>query len=86
MDCKRIAEGVYSLANSPDDPLAPLVKEALEVIDHALDTHGCVEVLVTEYDGPVDDLIFKGKTASLLASMVERTVSFPSLCQSQYDN
>ena len=57
MDCKRIAEGVYALANSPDDPLAPLVKEALEVIDHALDTHGCVEVLVTEYDGPVDDLI-----------------------------
>ncbi|KIJ95598.1 hypothetical protein K443DRAFT_682909 [Laccaria amethystina LaAM-08-1] len=40
MDCKHIAEGVYTLANSPDDPLAPLVKEALEVIDHALDTHG----------------------------------------------
>lgn len=40
MDCKCIAGGVYALANSPDDPLGPLVKEALEVIDHALDTHG----------------------------------------------
>jgi FAD synthetase len=39
MDCKQVAETVYDLANS-QDPLAPLVKEALDVIDEALDTHG----------------------------------------------
>jgi FAD synthetase len=39
MDCKKVAVTVYDLANS-QDPLAPLVKEALDVIDSALDTHG----------------------------------------------
>lgn len=32
---------MYELANS-GDPLAPLVKEALDVIDEGLDTHGWV--------------------------------------------
>lgn len=41
MDCKNIAVEVYKLAAS-DDPLAPLVKEALDVIDQGLDTHGYV--------------------------------------------
>ena len=39
MDCKRIATDVYQLAESID-PIAPLVKEALEVIDQSLDSHG----------------------------------------------
>ena len=41
MDCRNIALEVYELAAS-DDPVAPLVKEALDVIDEGLDTHGCV--------------------------------------------
>lgn len=46
MNCKSIAEQVYGLAkaNQIEEPLAPLVKEALEVIDHCLDTHGWVQV------------------------------------------
>lgn len=39
LDCRKIADEVYALANDPHDPLAPYVKEALEVIDHCLDTH-----------------------------------------------
>ncbi|KAK7062905.1 3'-phosphoadenosine 5'-phosphosulfate sulfotransferase [Paramarasmius palmivorus] len=39
VDLKQIAEQVYSLAAS-DDPIAPLVKEALDVIDEGLDSHG----------------------------------------------
>ncbi|KAF8065067.1 hypothetical protein FPV67DRAFT_1501356 [Lyophyllum atratum] len=39
MDYRRIAQEVYDLADS-DDPLAPMVKEALEVIEEGLDTHG----------------------------------------------
>ncbi|KAJ3507496.1 hypothetical protein NMY22_g16910 [Coprinellus aureogranulatus] len=39
LDCRKIADEVYALAKDPHDPLAPLVKEALEVIDHCLDTH-----------------------------------------------
>ncbi|KAJ2915750.1 hypothetical protein MD484_g4670, partial [Candolleomyces efflorescens] len=39
MNCKDIAQQVYGLAENPNDPLAPFVKEALEVIDHCLDTH-----------------------------------------------
>lgn len=44
MDCKNIAVQVYDLAGS-HDPLAPLVKEALDVIDQALDTHRWVRAL-----------------------------------------
>lgn len=42
MDFKKIATEVYELAEQQSDPLAPLVKEALEVIDQSLDTHGWV--------------------------------------------
>ena len=42
MDCKKIATEVYELAGQESDPLAPLIKEALEVIDQCLDTHGWV--------------------------------------------
>ena len=37
---KTIASEVYALAES-NDPIAPLVKEALGVIDDALDEYGC---------------------------------------------
>ncbi|KAF8805574.1 adenine nucleotide alpha hydrolases-like protein [Phlegmacium glaucopus] len=42
MDCKIIAEQIYGIASADptEEPLAPLVKEALEVIDECLDTHG----------------------------------------------
>lgn len=40
MDCRHIEKEVYELAGS-QEPIAPLVKEALDVIDHALDAHGC---------------------------------------------
>ena len=39
MDCKAIAKEVYALADNPTDPLAPMVKEAVQVIDECLDTH-----------------------------------------------
>lgn len=45
MDCKSIALEVYNLAAS-NDPLAPLVKEALNVIDKGLDTHGSVTTCI----------------------------------------
>ena len=38
MDFKAIAAQVYELANSPTDPLATMVKEALTVIDEGLDS------------------------------------------------
>ena len=46
MNCKSIAEQVYGLAQADktEEPLAPLVKEALEVIDQCLDTHGWVSM------------------------------------------
>jgi FAD synthetase len=40
LDQQNIAANVYALASSQSDPLAPLVKEALNVIDCCLDTHG----------------------------------------------
>ncbi|KAF7293011.1 FAD synthetase [Mycena indigotica] len=40
MDFGRISRQVYDLAASKDDPLGPLVKEALTVIDEALDSYG----------------------------------------------
>ena len=44
MNCKTIAEQVYGLAKTDpaEEPLASPVKEALEVIDQSLDTHGWV--------------------------------------------
>ena len=45
MGCKKIARDVYALAESPSDPLAPFVKEALQVIDQCLDTHRYVREL-----------------------------------------
>ena len=41
IDYRKVAEQVYDLA-SADFPLAPLVREALEVIEDAIDSFGCV--------------------------------------------
>ncbi|KAF9523792.1 hypothetical protein CPB83DRAFT_862292 [Crepidotus variabilis] len=44
-DPARIAKEVYDLAAvGPSDPLSPLVKEALDVIDSCLDDHGACNV------------------------------------------
>ena len=42
MDPREIANQVYALAaaDPANQPLAPMVKEALDVIDQSLDTHG----------------------------------------------
>ena len=42
-DPVKVASDVHALAGS-DAPIAPLVNEALQVIEQALDSHGCVEV------------------------------------------
>jgi hypothetical protein len=41
IDHREVAKAVYDLANS-SSPIAPQVKEALEVIDSALDFFKCV--------------------------------------------
>lgn len=42
LNANQIAQAVYALAES-DRPIAPLVREALDVIDHTLDKQGCVQ-------------------------------------------
>ncbi|KAK7461019.1 3'-phosphoadenosine 5'-phosphosulfate sulfotransferase [Stygiomarasmius scandens] len=42
----EIAKQVYDLANS-EDPFAPLVKEALDIIDEGIDTHGQENVSIS---------------------------------------
>ena len=39
MDYQKIATDVYNLAEA-DEPIAPLVREALQVIDQCLDQYG----------------------------------------------
>ena len=41
LDCRNIAREAYDLADS-EELIAPLVREALQVIDQALDTYGWV--------------------------------------------
>jgi len=48
----EIAKQVYDLANS-EDPFAPLVKEALDVIDEGIDTHGWVTLLPALIETPL---------------------------------
>ncbi|KAJ7253020.1 hypothetical protein B0H12DRAFT_1117077 [Mycena haematopus] len=65
MDCKQVAETVYDLANS-QDPLASLVKEALSVIDEALDTHGQERVSIS-FNGGKDCTVLLHLYAGALA-------------------
>ncbi|KAJ7084033.1 hypothetical protein B0H15DRAFT_849848 [Mycena belliarum] len=65
MDCSSIAQTVYALAASVD-PLAPLVKEALDVIDAALDTHGPERVSIS-FNGGKDCTVLLHLYAGALA-------------------
>ncbi|KAJ7628378.1 hypothetical protein FB45DRAFT_36816 [Roridomyces roridus] len=80
MDCKKIAQSVYDLANS-DDPLAAPVKEALDVIDQALDTHGQEHVSIS-FNGGKDCTVLLHLYAGALArrlSSSEPTKPIPAL-------
>jgi FAD synthetase len=39
MDYEKISRDVYSLAES-DEPIAPIIREALQVIEQCLDQYG----------------------------------------------
>ncbi|KAG5644007.1 hypothetical protein DXG03_009222 [Asterophora parasitica] len=69
MDCRKIAQEVYDLAGS-NDPLAPMVKEALEVIDQGLDTHG-QEAVSISFNGGKDCTVLLHLYAGALARRLE---------------
>ncbi|KAF8639221.1 hypothetical protein AX17_001706 [Amanita inopinata Kibby_2008] len=64
MDHRRIAREVYDLANS-DDSQAPLVKEALGVIDQCIDTHGQENVSLSFNGGKDCTVLLHLYTAAL---------------------
>ncbi|GLB39756.1 putative phosphoadenosine phosphosulfate reductase family protein [Lyophyllum shimeji] len=68
MNHRAIARQVYELADS-DDPLAPRVKEALEVIDQALDAHG-QEAVSLSFNGGKDCTVILHLFAGALARRV----------------
>ncbi|KAG6899076.1 hypothetical protein C0993_001106 [Termitomyces sp. T159_Od127] len=70
MDCGTIAHEVYGLAYS-DDPLAPMVREALEVIDCGLDTHGQESVSIS-FNGGKDCTVLLHLYAGALARRLAR--------------
>jgi hypothetical protein len=74
MDCRNIALQVYELAAS-EDPLAPLVKEALDVIDEGLDTHGYF--IIHKSLLALTSFLFLGRRTFPLASTEAKTVSSP---------
>lgn len=80
MDCKSIALEVYNLAAS-NDPLAPLVKEALNVIDKGLDTHGQENISIS-FNGGKDCTVLLHLYAGALARRLfpsEPMTSIPTL-------
>ncbi|KAJ7056963.1 hypothetical protein C8F01DRAFT_1061243 [Mycena amicta] len=66
MDHRKIAQQVYDLAASQDDSLGPLVKEALDVIDEALDAHGLEHVSLS-FNGGKDCTVLLHLYAGALA-------------------
>ncbi|KAG6887965.1 hypothetical protein C0995_011358 [Termitomyces sp. Mi166 len=70
MDCRNIAQEVYGLAHS-DDPLASMVREALEVIDCGLDTHGQESVSIS-FNGGKDCTVLLHLYAGALARRLAR--------------
>ncbi|KAF5384311.1 hypothetical protein D9615_003387 [Tricholomella constricta] len=66
MNCKKIAQEVYDLASS-NDPLAPMIKEALQVIDQGLDTHGQDAVSIS-FNGGKDCTVLLHLYAGALAN------------------
>ncbi|KAF8892881.1 hypothetical protein BD779DRAFT_1436325 [Infundibulicybe gibba] len=80
MDCHAIAREVYDLANS-DDPLAPSVKEALEVIDSSLDDHGPANVSIS-FNGGKDCTVLLHLLAGALSrrqTSSQSTKSIPGI-------
>ncbi|KAF4579348.1 3'-phosphoadenosine 5'-phosphosulfate sulfotransferase [Pleurotus pulmonarius] len=47
MDCRLIVSQVYELAESNSDPLGPLVREALQVIDEGIERHGQENIAIS---------------------------------------
>ncbi|KIY62620.1 adenine nucleotide alpha hydrolases-like protein [Cylindrobasidium torrendii FP15055 ss-10] len=65
MDFKQIAKDVYALAAS-DDPIAPLLNEAITVIEEALDTHGQDRTSIS-FNGGKDCTVLLYVYAAILA-------------------
>ncbi|TFK75613.1 adenine nucleotide alpha hydrolases-like protein [Pluteus cervinus] len=65
MDHRKVADDVYALANS-HEAIAPLVKEALNVIDEGLDTHGLDHVSLS-FNGGKDCTVLLHLYAGALA-------------------
>ncbi|CAA7266230.1 unnamed protein product [Cyclocybe aegerita] len=75
MDCRRIADQVYNLADAgTSDSLTPLVKEALEVIDCCLDTHGPDNVSLS-FNGGKDCTVLLHLYAGALARRLQPSES-----------
>ncbi|KJA23831.1 hypothetical protein HYPSUDRAFT_558928 [Hypholoma sublateritium FD-334 SS-4] len=70
MDCKAIADQVYALAADGADPLGPVVKEALEVIDHCLDVHGADNVSLS-FNGGKDCTVLLHLYAGAIARRLQ---------------
>ncbi|KDR77115.1 hypothetical protein GALMADRAFT_95781 [Galerina marginata CBS 339.88] len=77
MDCRKIANDVYALANS-SDPLAQAVKEALGVIDECLDTHGPDNVALS-FNGGKDCTVLLHLYAGALARRLKNTETMKSI-------
>ncbi|KAF8153029.1 hypothetical protein B0H34DRAFT_721903 [Crassisporium funariophilum] len=74
MDCKEIARQLYDLAQADvrTEPLAPLVAEALEVIDECLDTHGLDNVSLS-FNGGKDCTVLLHLYAGAIARRLRKT-------------
>ncbi|KAI0057321.1 adenine nucleotide alpha hydrolases-like protein [Artomyces pyxidatus] len=73
MDPTKIAEQVYALATS-DEPIAPLVKEALQVIDDVLDIYGREKVSIS-FNGGKDCTVLLHIFAASLAKRASGSTS-----------
>lgn len=78
LDSSSLASETYALAAS-SEPIAALVKEALEVIDAALDEYGCAahfsdSLRTRHYPTRLLTACLLAQIGYLSASMVERTV------------
>ncbi|KDQ50972.1 hypothetical protein JAAARDRAFT_62858 [Jaapia argillacea MUCL 33604] len=78
MDTKTIARDVYGLAES-SEPIAPLVKEALQVIDESLDTHGHEHVSLS-FNGGKDCTVVLHLYAAAVARRTAASSSPKQIC------
>ncbi|KII91483.1 hypothetical protein PLICRDRAFT_173326 [Plicaturopsis crispa FD-325 SS-3] len=77
MDCKKVAQDVYDLAASAES-IAPLVKEALDVIDQGLDSHGQENVSIS-FNGGKDCTVLLHLFAGALARRLAPTESMNAI-------